>query len=354
MNKLKTSKYTQKYLDNHTAVVSQMIIAKAPMRISFVGGGSDITNYYSKYTGKVISAAIDKYVYIVINHAPLIKGVHARYSIIEAVENASELKNTRIREVMLHLKVAEDVEIGTFSHLKAGVGLGGSSSFTVALLKAFSTFKKLKYNKRQIAEIACKVEIDKLKEPIGKQDQYAVSLGGINTLYFAKNGKVTSKPLHITKAEMHNFQKHVLMFFTGITRSASVILSEQKKNRHNNHKEIKKMTELVEPFEKALLKGDYTTLGRLMHKNWLYKKRLAKTISNNKIDKLYQLALKNGAYGGKLAGAGGGGCLIFIINPQKRNSLIRKLEIKAEKLDMKNFHEVPFNFVAKGVEITKF
>lgn len=328
-----------------------MIIVRAPMRISFVGGGTDLPDFFHNYPGQVISTAIDKFVYIVINPAPLLKGVHARYSIIESVKKPSLLKNTRIREVMMDLKVDDDLEIGTFSHLKAGVGLGGSSSFTVALIKAFSTLKGKRLDKKEIAELACKIEMTKLKEPIGKQDQYAAAMGGFNIFQFNKDDSVSVKPLHLDYKTRINFERNVLLFFTGITRSASTVLSSQKRNTKHRFEELKKMADLVPVFKRKLLEGNFEYLGNLLHQNWIEKKKLASTISSSVIDDLYDTAIKNGAFGGKVAGAGGGGCLLLIVSPRKRQQVQSKLEKLAKNLKLKDFKEVPIKFIQSGVEV---
>lgn len=328
-----------------------MIIVRAPMRISFVGGGTDLPDFFHNYPGQVISTAIDKFVYIVINPAPLLKGVHARYSIIESVKKPSLLKNTRIREVMMDLKVDDDLEIGTFSHLKAGVGLGGSSSFTVALIKAFSTLKRKRLDKKEIAELACKIEMTKLKEPIGKQDQYAAAMGGFNIFQFNKDDSVSVKPLHLDYKTRINFERNVLLFFTGITRSASTVLSSQKRNTKHRFEELKKMADLVPVFKRKLLEGNFEYLGNLLHQNWIEKKKLASTISSSVIDDLYDTAIKNGAFGGKVAGAGGGGCLLLIVSPRKRQQVKSKLEKLAKNLKLKDFKEVPIKFIQSGVEV---
>src|SRR5258708_10395164 len=191
-----------------------MIIVRAPLRISFVGGGSDIADFYRVTPGKVISVAINKFVYVVINPTPLQKGITARYSIVETVQSAKDLKNNRIRETMLSLGIDKDLlEIGTFSHLPVGTGLGGSSSFTVGLVKGLSTYLRQRLDKTEIAEMASKIEIERIKEPIGKQDHYAATFGGFNVLQFNPDESVYIKPLLVDYKTRFDFEKHLLFFF---------------------------------------------------------------------------------------------------------------------------------------------
>lgn len=328
-----------------------MIIVRAPLRISFVGGGTDLPDFYHKYPGKVISATIDKYVYVVINPATLLKGVSVRYSIVENVKHAKELKNDRIRESMLSLDVTSGMEIGTFSHLPVGTGLGGSSAFTVSLIKGLSAYVGKRLDKKEIAEDASKIEIDILKEPIGKQDQYAASFGGFNIFQFNPDESVDIEPILLDYKKRIDLEKHMLIFFTGVTRQASSVLSEQKSNISSKFETLKSMTGLVDIFKKNLLKGDFEALGKLLHENWLMKKKLASKISNQAIDKLYDRGIKAGAWGGKVLGAGGGGCILFL-SPLNKKEEIKKAVLKqAEKLKLDDFKEIPIKFVQSGVEI---
>lgn len=328
-----------------------MIIVRAPLRISFVGGGSDLPDFYHITPGRVISAAIDKYVYVAINHAPLLKGITARYAITEIVNNAKELKNDRIREIMLDLAIKDNMEIGVFSHLPVGTGLGASSSFTVALVKGFSAYLGKRLDKRAIAEAACRIEINLLREPIGKQDQYAATFGGFNIFQFNPNETVDVDPLLLDYKKRIDLENHMLMFFTGITRQAASVLSEQKTNTAKKVKTLKSMVKLVDLFRNKLLKGDFEALGRLLYQNWLKKKTLAAKVSNETIDKVYQTAIKAGAWGGKILGAGGGGCILFLVPLSKKEKIKKTLIKKARKLKLSDFKEIPVKFVQSGVEI---
>lgn len=328
-----------------------MIIIRAPLRISFVGGGTDLPDFYRKHPGKVISATINKYVYVAINPAPLLQEITARYSDIENVKQVKDLKNNRIREVMTLFDVNDFMEIGTFSHLKVGTGLGASSSFTVALIKGFSTYLGKKLDKKELAEIACKVEINLIKEPIGKQDQYASAFGGFNIFKFNSDDTVEAEPILLDYKKRIDFENHILVFFTGITRRASDILMEQKSGIGTNFETLKSMTELVDLFKAKLLKGDFESLGKLLHESWLKKRKLASKVTNNVIDKLYSAGIKNGAWGGKLLGAGGGGCFLFIVPPKKREFVKRAVSKIAKRNNLTGFQEVPIKFVHSGVEV---
>lgn len=328
-----------------------MIIVKAPLRISFVGGGTDLPDFYRQYGGKVLSATIDKYVLGAINPAPLLKGITARYSENETVSKAQDLKNDRIREVMLKFGIEDNLEIGIFSHMPVGTGLGGSSAFTVALVKGLSTYAGKRLTKNEIAEIACEIEINKLREPIGKQDQFAAALGGFNVIQFNKNDSVDVRPMLLDYKTRIDLEKNLVVFFTGITRSAKGVLKEQKSNTQSNIRQLKSLSKLVDSFEKRLLKANFKGMGEILHESWLIKKKLASKISNEQIDKLYETGVKSGAWGGKILGAGGGGCILFLVSEKKKDNLKNSMFKKADKLGLSDFKEVPIRFVHSGVEI---
>lgn len=328
-----------------------MIIVRAPLRISFVGGGTDLPDFYHNSPGRVISATINKYVYAVINPAPLLKGIYARYSTIENVKSVKELKNDRIRESMLYLKVNDNMEIGTFSDLPVGTGLGGSSSFTVALIKGLTTYQGRRLDKRDLAEASCKVEIDLIKEPIGKQDQYASAFGGFNIFQFNPDESVDVEPILLDYKKKIDLENQMLIFFTGITRKASSVLQEQKSNISSKFKTLKTMAKLVDTFKNKLIKGDVEAMGNLLHQNWLMKKKLASKISSDVIDEVYNLGMRNGAWGGKVLGAGGGGCILFFVPSEKREKIRASIKRKAQKSNLLNFQEIPVKFVHSGVEI---
>ncbi len=328
-----------------------MIIVRAPLRISFVGGGTDLPDFYQVFPGRVISATIDKYVYVAINPAPLLKGIIARYSIIENVKTPKELKNDRIREVMLDLKIVDNMEIGIFSTMPVGTGLGGSSSFTVALIKGLATYLGKRFEKREIAELASKIEINILKEPIGKQDQYAASFGGVNIFQFNSDETVDVDPILLDYKRRIDLENHILMFFTGITRAASSVLTEQKANIYDKLESLKSMASLVDEFRDKLLKGNFEAMGKLLHENWLKKKSLASKVSSQEIDKIYESGIKAGSWGGKVLGAGGGGCILFLVPLKEKEKIRQKILQNAKKLKLLDFQKIPIKFVQSGVEV---
>lgn len=328
-----------------------MIVVRAPLRISFVGGGTDLPSFYRMETGRVLSVAIDQYVYTVLHHTPLTREVIARYSQTEIVDHARFLKNDRIREALLDLGITNTIEIGIFSHLPGQMGLGGSSSFSVALLKALHTFQGKKMDRGAIAEAAARLEIDLLHEPIGKQDQYAAAFGGCNIFHFKPDDSVEVEPVLLDYKTRLNWEKNILLFFTGIHRLASSVLKEQKARTQENTDTLRAMAHSVYAFRDLLYKGNFEALGAMLHEGWLRKKRLSSTISNSTIDTLYNGGMAQGAWGGKVLGAGGGGCLLFMAPLLKHDAIRSALDTHARNLDLHKFREIPVQFVQSGVEV---
>jgi D-glycero-alpha-D-manno-heptose-7-phosphate kinase len=238
-----------------------MIIVRAPLRISFVGGGTDLADFYTKSPGRVLSAAIDKYVYVSVKHSPLIPGVHVRYSQYESVTHPRELKNDRIREALLATGITDHVEVSTFSDFPGNTGLGSSSSFAVALMKGLRLSRGDVVDARTIAEDASTLEIQVLQEPIGKQDQYASAIGGINVLQFNQDHSVRVEPLYLDYQKVLGLESHMLVFYTGITRQASSILSQQKAGINDRFKILERMAAMANPFRDALYAKDFRALG---------------------------------------------------------------------------------------------
>jgi len=327
-----------------------MILTRAPLRISFVGGGTDLPDFYHLYPGRVISATIDKYVYIVLNSTPMINKISARYSISESVDCVSDLKHTRIRAALIDLDIGPGIEIGSYASLPGKTGLGSSSSFSVALIKALYSYIGKNITRQELAEEACRLEIELVKEPIGKQDQYAAAIGGFNVFQFNPDNSVKIKPVLIDHTAQSILEQHLLVFFTGITRLASSVLKEQKLNINKKIKGLREIADLVAPFEESLLKKDMKKAGELLNKNWTIKRTLASRITSPVIDKLYKASLRNGAWGGKILGAGGGGCLMLIVPPTKRNKVLTSLKRVAEKNNLDKAKEVPIRFVQSGVD----
>ncbi len=328
-----------------------MIIVRAPMRISFVGGGTDLEAFYRHSPGRVISVAIDKYAYVTVNRPPLLRQVSARYAIAEAVDHPKELKNDRIREALIHFGIHSNVDVVTFSDAPVKTGLGSSSSFSVALMKALLLSQGKKADKGEIAELASHLEINLVKEPIGKQDQYAAAFGGINIFQFNSNNSVDVSPVRLDFRQKSSFENHLLLFFTGIARDASSVLTEQRANTEKKLDVLKKMADSVYTFRDKLVAGDFEGLGKMLHDGWLLKKTLASNISNSVIDNLYEAGLKNGAWGGKVLGAGGGGCILFIAPVDKKPAIREAMRKEAEIHRLTEFNEIPVHFVQAGVEV---
>lgn len=315
-----------------------MIINKTPFRISFVGGGSDLESFYSKSQGAVLSTTINKFMYISSHFFFDKEKVRLKYSQTETVTNINKLKHPVVKEVLKKFKINGALEISSNADVPAGTGLGSSSSFTVGLLhNIYTTFGKF-VTKKRLAKEACDIEINRLKEPIGKQDQYAAAFGGLNIIKFNPSGKVNVEPIHLNKKTFKTLQKNLLIFYTGTQRKTASILKEQKRNIKSKDKfeSQKSMVDLVWELRDSLYSNDLNEFGKIMHKNWMLKQKLASKITNPTINRLYSKALKNGAIGGKLLGAGGGGFLLFYCNEKKQKKLrsamssLRELKFKLE------------------------
>ena len=292
-----------------------MIIVRSPLRISLGGGGTDLPSYYRDHSGFLIAAAIDKYVYITL-HQTLVEELIVKYSKLERVKSIDEVEHPIIRESLKHVGVtAPHLEITSMADIPAGTGLGSSGSFTTALLKALHTLKKNLIHPRELAEEACHIEVDLLKEPIGKQDQYIAAYGGITCFRFLPTGEVNAWPLKINQETLFNLEDNLLLFFTGYSRSASDILKDQDmKSKEKNQDMISNLhfiKELGFKSQTALENGNLQEFATLMNVHWEHKKRRSEKMSNNKIDDWYTIALNHGAIGGKMIGAGGGGFLMF-------------------------------------------
>ncbi len=292
-----------------------MIITRSPLRISLGGGGTDLASYYREHSGFVISAAIDKYVYITV-HRRFVDRYLLKYSKLEEINTVDQIQHPLIREAIRLVGMDWPYrEVTSAADIPAGTGLGSSSSFTTALLKALHILKKNIVHPAELAEQACHVEIDLLGEPIGKQDQYIASFGGITCFRFLNNGHVEVRPLAITSETLYNLEDNLLMFFTGYTRSASAILKVQDdKSRAKDREMISNLhfvKEIGRATQETLEQGDLRQFAELMNEHWEHKKKRSDGMSNQRINELYELARQNGALGGKLIGAGGGGFLLF-------------------------------------------
>jgi len=314
--------------------MNDLIVVKAPLRISLAGGGTDIKNFYSKENGNVFSAAINKYVYIIIKKYHDKSKCILKYSNSENVNNLNDIKHPLIRNCLKTTNVW-GVDIHSIADIPGGTGLGSSSSFTVALLHALYTYKGLKISKPLLAQKACHVEIDLSKSPIGKQDQYAAAFGGFNTFNFKKNGTVKVDKF-INKNAINSLKENLLLINTGIIKKNELILKDQIKNISNggeHFSNLKYINNLVKIFKSTLLKNDIKACGEILDENWRRKITLSKKIKNHFIDEIYQEALKSGAYGGKVCGAGGRGFLMLIC-PKRKHKLLKN---KFKKLEFLNF-----------------
>lgn len=315
-----------------------MIITKTPFRISFCGGGSDIEYFYKEHGGCVLSTSINRYMYISIHPYFDAKKTALKYSENEIVKNIKDIDHSIFRCV-LNEKNINGVEISSTADIPSGTGLGSSSSFTVGLLHTLSCYQGKYVSKARLAEEACEIEIEKLGAPIGKQDQYAAAFGGLNFISFHKDDTVSVEPI-ITKGEtLKNLQENLMMFYTGITHDANKILTEQKKNVSESKKiqNLIRMCELTREMKYSLESNEIGNFGDILHESWMKKRELAGSISNSQIDELYDCAIKNGAVGGKLLGAGGGGFLLFYCPKEKQGKLREKLNLK--QFDFKFEHD---------------
>jgi D-glycero-alpha-D-manno-heptose-7-phosphate kinase len=323
-----------------------VIIARSPLRVSLGGGGTDLPSYYQDYEGFLIAAAIDKYAYVSVSR-PFFQGINLKYSRIENVTHVDQIQHPIIREVLrtLNLK-SPQIEISSFADIPSGTGLGSSGSFTTALIKGLYSHYKKQMHPSQIAELACEIEMTKLGEPIGKQDQYIASYGGISEFLFHKDGSVSSSPLNLEMRTIHDLEDNLLLFFTGISRSASEILNDQNSKSSKKDKmmidNLHFTKELGLKSKEALLANDTDKFAELMHEHWEHKKSRSLGMSNEFIDNAYNQAILAGAIGGKLVGAGGGGYLMFYSNDKE------KLRHKMSELGLE---EVRFHFDFEGTKV---
>ena len=324
-----------------------MIVARTPLRISFFGGGSDVPGYYNQRGGCVLSTAIDKYMHTVINPTPN-QHLKLTYSKVEIVEDAKHLDHGLAREILKHFKIKSHLEIGTFADIPTvGTGLGSSSTYAVGLINALATLKKNDLSRYDIAELACKMEIEKCKSPIGKQDQYAAAFGGLNVIEF-NCYRVDVKPLSIPNSTINRLNDNLVMYYTGRTRKANDILSIQNSTKNiSNEKYLETMDQMCEQVylgRNMLYNGSIDSFGALLDEAWHKKRELSVGISDPELDDIYAFAKTYGVTGGKLLGAGGGGYFLFYCQKQNQKELQKKMEERGLK-------EFRFNFVDKGTEI---
>lgn len=321
-----------------------MIISKTPLRMSFVGGGSDLKAYYQHGYGSVVSTAIDKFVYITVNKR-FTDHIRVGYSKIEYVEDADDIEHNLVREALKMTGITNGIEVVYMSDMlpaHEGSGLGASSSILVGTLNALHAFKGEHVSAETLAQEACKIEIDLLGHPIGKQDQYAAAYGGFNHYKFNSDESTLVNPVIFKKEIREELNDNLILFFTGMTARSDTILTEQKKKTKQNLHILDKMVELSEELKRALQKNDLTEFGNILHKGWMHKQKLSSNVSNSAINKYYEKARKAGALGGKILGSGGGGFLLFYCEEKDQDNVRKAL------LDLR---ETKFKFEAQGSRI---
>lgn len=326
-----------------------MIMTRSPLRISLGGGGTDLPSYYREHGGFLIAGAIDKFVYITL-HETFMPEILVRYSKTETVASFEEIKHPIIREALRLIPIEDPhLEITSLSDIPAGTGLGSSGTFTTALLCALHAYRRNHVTQRDIAEQACHIEIDLLGEPIGKQDQYIAAYGGITGFTFHPDGKVDVEPLRLPPATLYRLEDGLSMFFTGYTRNASQILKDQDARSKQKDQEMIENMHFVKKLgyesKAALEAGDLRAFGELMHGHWERKRARTTGMSNAEIDRYYDLARANGAIGGKLIGAGGGGFLLFYSEDKARLSAA---------MCGAGLREVRFRFDFAGVRVMQY
>jgi D-glycero-alpha-D-manno-heptose-7-phosphate kinase len=323
-----------------------MIITRSPLRITLGGGGTDLPSYYREHGGFVMAASIDKYVFVTVMR-PFVPGIFLKYSRLEHVNHVDEVQHAIIREAIKMLEFrTPQIEITTLADIPAGTGLGSSGSFTTALLKALYAHRRRLLHPSELAHMACEIEIDRLNEPIGKQDQYIAAYGGITCFHFHPDETIKAAPLKVSMDTLFDLEDNLLLFFTGFSRNAGSILKDQDTRTQKSEPEmiqnLHHIKELGLRSQKALEAGRTHEFGEIMHEHWLKKKRRSGAMSNPQIDEWYELGRKNGAIGGKLVGAGGGGFIMFYAEDRKR---------LRQAMSHAGLEEVRFRFDFEGTKV---
>lgn len=324
----------------------RIVVTRTPLRVSFAGGGTDFADFYERDYGAVLSTAIDKYIFVTVKrHSELFnEPIRINYSSTELVDTLDHIKNNIAREALRLLKVDPPIYISTVGDLPASTGLASSSSFAVGLLNALHAFRGERVSPGQLAEEATYIEIDVLKEPIGKQDQYAAAFGGLNFFRFTPGGAVTVEPVCVGNEFLNALFDHILMFWTGVQRDASSVLVEQKRNIPDKLEYLQQMRDHAHQLQKLAVTNhfDPAAFGRILDESWSLKRKLASAISSSEIDAYYDAARRAGAEGGKICGAGNGGFLLFIVKPERQNAVRQALP---------NLLEVPIRFEVHGSRV---
>ncbi len=323
-----------------------MIVTRTPVRIPLGGGGTDLPSYYTQYGGSLVSAAIDKYIYITVNKR-FEDSIRISYSITEIQDKVEKIKHPIVREALKLLKIDSGVEITSIADVPSNTGLGTSSAFTVGLLHALHTYKKEKVSAKELAEEACFLEIELLKEPIGKQDQYAAAYGGVISLEIDRLGNVKVEQLHLSEDARDQLESNTLLFYTGIRRSAGEMLKSQNKATSINQEKVvenlHKIKEIGKKTKQAFQEEKLDRFGQLLDLHWETKKKLSNKISSSQMNRWYEIAKKHGALGGKLMGAGGGGFFMFYCNNGKNG--FRKI------MQREGLKELPFRVDFEGSKV---
>lgn len=319
-----------------------MVISKTPLRISLCGGGTDFQDYYSIEEGFVVSSAIDKYIFVIVSER-FDDFIYVNYTKKEIVHSIDEIQHELVKEAMKKSGLKNGVEISMIADIPSeGSGLGSSSSLTVGLLNAFYNFQGIIVTAEQLAREACEIEIDILKKPIGKQDQYIAAYGGLRTIKFNKDGSIETHQIQLPKSLKRKLGANLLLFYTNITRASSSVLTEQKNNIKKKIKNYSEIKSLALQTAEDLKNGYVDSIGKILAENWELKKNLSSNITNGVIDEMYKKALEGGAIGGKVAGAGGGGFLLVYC---QRNNQDRLREA------MKEYRDIPFLLEPHGSKI---
>jgi D-glycero-alpha-D-manno-heptose-7-phosphate kinase len=322
-----------------------MIISRTPLRMSFVGGGSDLPSFYREHGGAVVSTAIDKYIYVTVNRK-FDHGIRVSYSVTEEVERVDDIRHDLVRESLKYLELNGGVEITTIADIPSrGTGLGSSSSFTVGLLNALNAFKHRYVSSDRLGQDSCRIEIEICGEPIGKQDQYAAAFGGLNLIEFKPDDSVLVTPVICRPETQHAVQQGIMVFYTGIQRSASSLLKQQSSDMASSldkRRAMQRMVALAYLLCDELQNNNVTAFGEILHENWELKKSMTAGVSNGDIDEWYATARAAGALGGKLLGAGAGGFLMFYAPPERHEAIRSALG---------GLREVPMGFEPLGSRI---
>jgi len=319
-----------------------MIITQTPLRISFLGGGTDFKGFYAQEGGWVLSSAIDKYIFAIIKDRFDDK-IRVGYTKIEMVDSVDEVEHELVREALRKTGITKRIEVSTMGDIpSAGSGLGSSSTVTVGLLNAMHTYLGRIKDAEALAREACEIEIDVLGKPIGKQDQYIAAYGNMRFIRFHPDGRVEIETVELEDSEKRRFNQNLMLFFTGVTRKSSTILTEQRANINGRLEVLRRMKSLALEAKECIIQGDFDGFGAILHQGWECKKQLASRITNCQIDQLYEVARQAGAIGGKITGAGGGGFLLLYCPQEKQDDV---------RVALHRLRELPFRLERDGTKV---